>query len=309
MSNRIDLPHLISIKQLNRDTIDLILTTATELQATILAKKAISSALQGKVIANLFFEPSTRTCNSFTIAAKRLSALTITPHLPSSSILKGESLLDTVRSLAAMGVDAFIIRHAENGILSWLAENLNAPTHIISAGEVWTQHPSQALLDLFTISQYKSHWRSLSVAIVGDLRHSRVSRSLIDALTLMGVEDIRLVCPDVLAPETDVYATTRVFNTLAEGIHKVDVIVCLRLQKERMQQEHFINEIEFHQQFGITADKLKGAKPDVIVMHPGPMNRNIEISSEVADGPHAVILKQIYNGVAIRMALLKLLLS
>lgn len=309
MENRIHLQHLTSIQQLSRHDICRILSTAKELQTDIVAKKNISPTLHGKLIANLFFEPSTRTCNSFTIAAQRLGALTITPHLATSSLLKGESLLDTLHSLAAMGVDAFIIRHSENGMLNWLAENLKTNGHIISAGEGWLQHPSQALLDLFTIQQHKPTWSSLSIAIVGDLRHSRVSRSLVDALNIMGVTDIRLVFPEILSPEKESHTKARRFNQLAEGIKNVDVIVCLRLQKERIQQEHLIHEIEFHQQVGITTETLALAKPDVIVMHPGPINRNIEISSEVADGPHSVILEQIYNGIAVRMAILKLLLG
>lgn len=308
MKNPLGLQHLLSIKQLDRDTIHLILETATHLQNALVNRQRVPN-LHGKLVANLFFEPSTRTCNSFAIAAQRLGALILTPNLQTSALLKGESLLDTVHNLSEMGVDAFIIRHAESGILSWLADNFKGRSHIISAGEGWIQHPTQALLDLMTIQQHKPNWELLRIAIIGDLRHSRVARSLLDGLTTMGVSDIRLVCPEALQPEADIYTKARLFNTVEEGIRSADVIVCLRLQKERMDQEHLINEEEFHHSFGITTENIQAAQADVIVMHPGPINRNIEITSEVADGPRSVILNQVSNGVAIRMAILKLFLG
>jgi len=297
------LRHLLSIKQLDRSMIETILKTAQQLL------NDCNHDLQGKLIANLFFEASTRTRISFQIAEERLGAMSITPEMQSTSLTKGESLLDTIKTIEAMGVNAFVIRHRENGIMSWIAEHLNGNTHIINAGEGWLQHPTQALLDLFTIQQFKPDWATLSVAIIGDLLHSRVARSLVDALHIMDVKDIRLIAPSVLHPEEDISKKTHNFTDLAEGLADTDVVVCLRLQKERMSREHLINESEFCRLYAINANSIKYAKPDAIVMHPGPINREIEISSDVADSKASVILNQVKNGVAIRMAVLKLLLS
>lgn len=301
--NKFPLRHLLSVKQLDRNLINIILDTAQKLLNTN------TQDLQGKLIANLFFEPSTRTRISFQIAEARLGAMSILPEMQSTSLLKGESLLDTIKTIEAMGVNAFVIRHHDNGVMSWIAEHLNENTHMINAGEGWLQHPTQALLDLFTIKQHKSNWENLSVAIIGDLLHSRVARSLVDALHIMGVTDIRLIAPKALHAEDDVCHKTRTFTDLASGLNNTDVVVCLRLQKERMSREHLINEGEFCRLYGITAQSIKHAKPNAIVMHPGPINREIEISSEIADSASSVILKQVKNGVAVRMAVLKLLLS
>ncbi len=301
--------HLTDIKQLDQKTILAILDSATQMLNDLVLKDKTSTIAEGKLVANLFFEPSTRTCNSFEIAAKRLGALTISPNMQSSSLLKGETLLDTIQSIEAMGVNAFVIRHSEHGIMSAISNSLKTKAHIINAGEGWQQHPTQALLDLLTIQQHKSDWKNISVAIVGDLYHSRVSRSLVEALHIVGVKDLRLIAPEVLKPEADICSKAKLYTPdLAQGLNNVDVVVCLRLQKERMSKEQSISETKFSQLYQISENALKHAKPDAIVMHPGPMNRGVEISSEVADGNQSVILQQVQNGVAIRMAILKALL-
>lgn len=294
------LNHFIDIKQLNKTQIQQLIKTATDfLHQT--NDKPIHSHLK---IANLFFEPSTRTLLSFQVAAQRLGIFCLSPEMKNSSLSKGESFLDMIQNIAAMGVNLFIIRHQENKIMHWLAERMPTDCYLINAGEGWLQHPSQGLLDLMTLQHYFPNWEKLRIAIIGDLRHSRVARSLIDGLKIMGVNDIRLIAPQVLQPEEDVLQGTQTITDIDEGVVGVDAIVCLRLQKERMTKTLLINETEFYEQYGLSQTRLKKAQSNAIVLHPGPINRNIEIASEVADGKQSVILQQVANGVAMRMAIL-----
>ncbi len=293
--------HFIDIKQLSRSAIEDLINKANSLLQQSYAASEDCCKLN---MANLFFEPSTRTALSFQTAAQRLRIPCLTPDMRSSSLSKGETLLDTIQTIAAMGVNVFVVRHGENGIMSWLAERMPPHSHLLNAGEGWLQHPTQTLLDLMTIKQHLACWEKLSIAIIGDLRHSRVARSLVDGLKIMGVSDIRLIAPPVLQPEQDMLENTPLITDLATGIENVDAMVCLRLQKERMSQGQLINETEFYEQYGLTKQQLARAKPNAIVLHPGPINRNIEISSEVADGEQSVILQQVTNGVAMRMAVL-----
>jgi aspartate carbamoyltransferase catalytic subunit len=295
--------HLLSMKTLNSADIAAILKRADYFLKNFVQKNRVCTTLKGKVIANLFFEPSTRTCNSFEIAAKRLGAIVLTPQLQTSSILKGESLIDTVQTFAAMGVSAFVIRHPENQVCEMLAAEIPTAT-FFNAGDGTNQHPSQALIDLFTIQQHKKNWSKLRVSMIGDILHSRVAHSLTEGLLTMNAAEIRLIGPANLLPAKSSHARVKIFHSLKQGLPDSDVILTLRIQKERLQQT--IDFASFHQQFGLTAATLALAKNDAIVMHPGPMNRNIEIDSTVADGPQSVILQQVRNGVAIRMAILDL---
>lgn len=298
--------HLLSIKSLTRDYIKTILQRANYFLNSAVEKNAIFDILNGKIVAILFFETSTRTRNSFEIAAKRLGAIVQSIDLKISALNKDETILDTVKNLRAMGVDFFIIRHSENDKPAWLAKHLSSCV-VINAGDGNHQHPTQGLIDLMTIKQYKPCWNELCVTIIGDIYHSRVANSLIDGLLMMGVSEIRLSAPPQLLPEKVRDHRIQTFHELNSSLINTDVIVTLRLQKER----HF-NLIEltaFRQMFCLTNEKLALAKPDVIVMHPGPINREVEITSEVADGRHSVILQQAHNGVAIRMAVLDLFSS
>lgn len=298
--------HLLTIKALSKESILSILEKAEYYLQNYIEKSSSSHLLAEAVVANLFFESSTRTRNSFEIAAKRLGAMVLSPAMQSSSLLKGESLLDTIQNLVAMGVSIFVIRHGENGIPEWLANRASAHTTFINAGDGTHQHPTQALTDLLTIQQHHSDWSSLRITIIGDIIHSRVAHSLLDALQLMGVLEIRLVGPLELLPNENLPPKIKVFHQLNDALPESDVIVTLRIQKERMQGENTPDSHAFYQQYGLTREKLALAKPTAIVMHPGPMNRGIEIDSEVADGAQSVILKQVRNGVAIRMAVLSL---
>ena len=300
--------HLLDLKSLNQDTMTTLFKRATYFLTNYINKNAMTDSCRGKVIANLFFESSTRTRNSFNIAAHRLGATIISPEMQSTALSKGESLLDTIHTFEAMGTSLFVIRHPENHTPAWVAERLHTQAVVINAGDGTNQHPTQGLIDLFTIQQYKTNWKSLSVAIIGDVLHSRVTHSLVDGLTLMQVPDIRLVAPPYLSPEISTNPHIKIIHSFQEGIKDVDVVVSLRLQKERMSEKNRAETKTFHDIFGLTTEKLKLAKPDAIVMHPGPMNRHIEIAPEVADGPQSVILKQVRNGVAMRMAIMDSLL-
>lgn len=265
--------------------------------------------LANKTIVNLFFENSTRTRSSFEMAAKRLGADVINFNLDYSSTKKGESLLDTVDNLSAMDASLFIVRHTSSGAAKYLATHLKAGASIVNAGDGCHEHPSQGLLDLFAIRYYKKQFEHLKVAIVGDVLHSRVARSLIHGLTLLGTSNIVVIGPKTLVPMTVTSLGVTVEYSLEKGIENADVIVMLRLQKERMTSVYLPSEAEYGYLYGINEKKLKRAKPDVIIMHPGPINRGVEISSEVTDGPHSIILKQVSFGVAMRMAIMTLLLN
>ena len=296
--------HLLGLEGLPKNQIEKILSVADDLldQKFKLQKSKI---LRDMSVANLFFEPSTRTRNTFEIAAKRTSAKTINVDLANSATKKNETLMDTMHTLKAMQIDMFVIRHQQNGLPHRVAENLEGVS-IINAGDGINAHPTQALLDMLTIRQHKKSFDSLSVAIVGDIRHSRVARSDIQAMKTLGTTDIRLIAPDTLHYKEETPGLER-FDNLEEGIEGADVIMSLRLQKERMIAADIPDEQTYFDTFGITTQNLKLAKPDAIVMHPGPVNRGIELSSEVADGPQSVILQQVTNGIAVRMAVMEIL--
>ena len=296
--------HLLGLEGLPKEQIEKILTVADDLldQKFKLQKSKI---LRDMSVANLFFEPSTRTRNTFEIAAKRTSAKTINVDLANSATKKNETLMDTMHTLKAMQIDMFVIRHQQNGLPHRVAENLEGVS-IINAGDGINAHPTQALLDMLTIRQHKKSFDNLSVAIVGDIRHSRVARSDIQAMKTLGTSDIRLIAPETLHYKEETPGLER-FGSLEQGIEDADVIISLRLQKERMIAADIPDEQTYFEGFGLTSENLKLAKPDAIIMHPGPVNRGIELSSEVADGSQSVILQQVTNGIAVRMAVMEIL--
>ena len=298
------LVHLLGLEGLPKNQIEKILSVADDLldQKFKLQKSKI---LRDMSVANLFFEPSTRTRNTFEIAAKRTSAKTINVDLANSATKKNETLMDTMQTLKAMQIDMFVIRHQQNGLPHRVAENIEGVS-ILNAGDGINAHPTQALLDMLTIRQHKKSFDSLSVAIVGDIRHSRVARSGIQAMKTLGTTDIRLIAPETLHYKEETPELER-FASLEQGIEGADVIMSLRLQKERMIAADIPDEQTYFDGFGLTSENLKLAKPDAIVMHPGPVNRGIELSSEVADGSQSVILQQVTNGIAVRMAVMEIL--
>jgi aspartate carbamoyltransferase catalytic subunit len=256
---------------------------------------------------NLFFENSTRTRTTFEIAAKRLSADVINLDIARSSTAKGESLLDTIANLSAMHADMFVVRHGESGAPYLIAQHCAPHVHVINAGDGRHAHPTQGLLDMYTIRHYKRDFTQLTVAIVGDIVHSRVARSDIHALGILGVPEIRAVGPQTLVPKDLAAMGVRVCHDLSSGIRDADVIIMLRLQNERMSGAMLPSAGEFFKSFGLTPAKLALAKPDAIVMHPGPINRGVEIDSSVADGSHSVILSQVTFGIAVRMAVMSII--
>jgi aspartate carbamoyltransferase catalytic subunit len=270
--------------------------------------------LRGKSVFNLFFENSTRTRTTFEIAAKRLSADVINLNISTSSASKGESLLDTVDNLAAMQANMFVVRHASSGAPYLIAQHLAATgrddIRVVNAGDGRHAHPTQGLLDMYTIRHYKKDFTRLTVAVVGDILHSRVARSQLHALQALGVPEVRVIAPKTLMPAGVAGMTggrLRVFHDMREGLKGVDVVMMLRLQNERMQGALLPSPQEYFKYYGLTPEKLALAKPDAIVMHPGPMNRGIEIDSAVADGSHSVILPQVTFGIAVRMAVMSML--
>ena len=265
--------------------------------------------LRGKTVCNLFFENSTRTRTTFEIAAKRLSADVINLDIPSSSQSKGESVLDTIDNLIAMGADIFIIRHSQSGIPEKIAKHVGPNVHIINAGDGHHAHPTQGLLDVFTIKKFKENFKLLSTAIVGDIKHSRVARSEIFALSALGVPDIRLIGPKNLMPDNIKVSNIKIFDSMEKGLKDVDVIMMLRIQKERMTGDNIPSEEDYFTNFGLRKKHLGLSKKDAIVMHPGPMNRGVEIDSEVADSDQSVILSQVTFGIAIRMAVMAMLIG
>ncbi len=302
-----ELRHLLTIEGLPRSILATILDTAEPF--TAVAEREIKKVplLRGKSVFNLFFEPSTRTRTTFEIAAKRLSADVINLNISTSSQTKGETLLDTVDNLSAMQADMFIVRHAQSGAAHLIAQHVAPHIHVINAGDGRHAHPTQGLLDVYTIRHYKKDFTALRVAIVGDILHSRVARSQIHALTTLGVPEVRVIAPKTLLPGHVERLGVRVFHDMRAGLKDVDVVMMLRLQNERMQGALLPSAQEYFKVFGLTEDKLACAKPDAIVMHPGPMNRGIEIDSAVADGPRAVILPQVTFGIAVRMAVMSML--
>jgi len=302
-----ELVHLLSIEGLPQAIIHQILDTAgTFLSVNDREVKKVP-LLRGKSVFNLFFENSTRTRTTFEIAAKRLSADVLNLDIARSSTAKGETLLDTVANLSAMHADMFVVRHSESGAPYLIAQHCAPHVHVVNAGDGRHAHPTQGLLDMYTIRHFKKDFRNLTVAIVGDIVHSRVARSDIHALNILGVPEIRAVGPKTLVPGDLKDMGVRVCHDMAEGGRDADVIIMLRLQNERMSGAMLPSAGEFFKNFGLTPEKLALAKPDAIVMHPGPINRGVEIASTVADGAQSVILPQVTFGIAVRMAVMSIL--
>jgi aspartate carbamoyltransferase catalytic subunit len=302
-----ELHHLLSTEGLPAEILRQILDTSQSFVGVTQREVKKVPLLRGKAIFNLFFEPSTRTRTTFEIAAKRLSADIINLAVNVSSQSKGETMLDTVANLAAMQADMFIVRHSQSGAPYLIARHVGEDIHVINAGDGRHAHPTQGLLDVFTIRHFKKDFRNLRVAIVGDVLHSRVARSQIHALTTLGVPELRVIGPKTLLPSNVDNLGVHVYHDMAKGLKDVDVVMMLRLQNERMQGSFLPSPQEFFKSYGLTADKLALAKPDAIVLHPGPMNRGVEIDSDVADGSQSVILPQVTFGIAIRMAVMSIL--
>lgn len=303
------LRHFLSVSGLSRQLLIDILDTAESFAG--ITKQSVKKVplLRGKTIVNLFFEASTRTRTTFELAAKRLSADVLNINITQSSTIKGESLLDTLRNLEAMHVDMFIVRHSNSGAAHFIAKNAAPHISVINAGDGWHSHPTQAMLDMFTIRRVKGDdFGRLRVAIVGDILHSRVARSQIHALNLLNTGEIRIVAPRTLIPAHPESLGVNVYTDLVAGIKDVDVVIMLRLQQERMQGAFLPSAHEYFELYGLTEKKLAHASPDVTVMHPGPINRGVEIDSEVADGAHSVILEQVTHGIAIRMAVMSMVI-
>ncbi|HTT37081.1 MAG TPA: aspartate carbamoyltransferase catalytic subunit [Burkholderiales bacterium] len=301
------LKHLLTIEGLPMEVLLHVLDTAKSFMSVTAQEVKKVPLLRGKAIFNLFFEPSTRTRTTFEIAAKRLSADVVNLNIATSSQTKGETLLDTVANLTAMHADMFIVRHSQSGAAHLIARHVGPGIHVINAGDGRHAHPTQALLDMFTIRHYKGGFNRLRVAIVGDILHSRVARSEIHALTTLGVPEVRVIGPRTLLPRQVEKLGVQVYHDMAVGLEDVDVIIMLRLQQERMSGALLPSAGEFFKSYGLTPEKLARARADAIVMHPGPMNRGIEIDSAVADGRQSVILPQVTFGIAVRMAVMSIL--
>ena len=301
-----ELTHLISTEGLSRDILQHILDTAQTFVP--LAERDVKKVplLRGKSVFNLFFENSTRTRTTFEIAATRLSADVFNLNINVSSAAKGETLLDTIANLSAMQADIFVVRHESSGAPYLIARHVSPDVHVINAGDGRHAHPTQALLDMYTIRHFKKSFSNLTVAIVGDVLHSRVARSNIHALTTLGVAEVRAIAPLTLLPSGLAEMGVKTYTDMAQGLKDVDVIIMLRLQNERMRGALLPSSHEYFKHFGLTQEKLAYAKPDALVMHPGPMNRGVEIESAVADGPQSVILNQVTFGIAVRMAVMSI---
>ncbi len=303
------LRHFLSIAGLSREHLVEILDTAQSFSGAGDRAARKVPLLRGKTVVNLFFEASTRTRSTFELAAKRLSADVLNLDMDTAAVQKGESLIDTLRNMQAMDVDMFVVRHGDSGAAQFIARNVGEGVAVVNAGDGSHAHPTQAMLDLFTIRHYKKDFSPLRVAIVGDIRHSRVARSQIAALNLLGARDIRLIGPKTLMPSGVEQLGARVFNHIEEGLAGADVIILLRLQKERMRGGFLPSEGEYYRRYGLNSRRLALADGDAIVMHPGPINRGVEISSLVADGSRSVILRQVAFGIAVRMAVMSLAVS
>jgi len=301
------LKHLLTIEGLPAQVVLQILDTARSFVSVTEQEVKKVPLLRGKAIFNLFFEPSTRTRTTFEIAAKRLSADVVNLNIATSSQTKGETLLDTVANLTAMNADMFVVRHSQSGAAHLIARHVGPNIHVVNAGDGRHAHPTQALLDAFTIRHYKGSFDDLRVAIVGDVLHSRVARSEIHALNVLGAKEVRVIGPRTLLPRHVRDLGVSVFYDVRSGLEGVDVIIMLRLQSERMGGPLLPSAGEYFKYYGLTPDKLTLARPDAIVMHPGPMNRGVEIDSTVADGGQSVILPQVTFGIAVRMAVMGIL--
>ncbi len=298
------LRHLITLDGLSRETLGTLLDRAQYYRRFPGQSAYEGRELAGMTVANLFFEPSTRTRASFDLAARRLGAHVLNLDTQSSSRVKGETMLDTLYTLEAMNTDVFVIRDSEAGLPEFLIEHVAEHVSVISAGEAHLSHPTQGLLDALTIRNHKRRFAGLKVAIVGDIRHSRVARSAARILHTLGTTDLRLVAPEPLLPGEDEFSGAQRFIRIEDGIAGADVVMMLRIQKERMARATAMDDEEYFRHFGLTTARLALAEADAIVMHPGPMNRGVEIASEVADGPRSVIREQVNAGVAVRMAVL-----
>lgn len=308
LKNR-QLQHLLSIEGLSRQIIEEIFARADSFLDLENNNVKKTDLLNGKTICNLFFENSTRTRTTFEIAAKKLSADVINLNVNTSSQSKGESILDTINNLIAMHADMFVIRHSQSGAAHFIAKHIHKNIKVVNAGDGYHSHPTQGLLDAFTIRHYKKDFKKLKIAIVGDIKHSRVARSEINALSILGVPEIRVIAPQTLMPcgVKDLGVTP--FDNFDHGVKDVDVIMMLRLQKERMDSALIPSQEEYFKTYGLTSKRVELANPDCIIMHPGPMNRGVEIESSVADSNKAVILPQVSFGIAIRMAVMSLLME
>ncbi len=298
------LRHLLTLETLPRPVIESLLERAQRYVRALGERPPESDELAGHTVANLFTEPSTRTRVSFELAAKRLGAQVVNLEVQLSSRVKGESMLDTIYTLESLHVDVLVIRDAEVGVPWLVAENVRPHVSVLSAGEAHVAHPTQGLLDALTVRQRKPRFGELAIAIVGDVRHSRVARSAYHVFRALGAGEIRIVAPPAYMPEPTEFTGCARHSTLAKGLKDADVIMMLRIQKERMSQASLPDADRYFAKYGLTPERLAGAKPDAIVMHPQPMNRGIEIASDVADGPQSVIRDQVRNGVAVRMAVL-----
>jgi aspartate carbamoyltransferase catalytic subunit len=303
------LKHFLTIEGLKRDLLTEIMDRAEQFSSLSGRQVKKVPLLRGKTIMNLFFENSTRTRTTFELAAKRLSADVMNLNINTSATSKGESLLDTLHNLQAMHTDMFVVRHNQSGAAEFIAQHVAPHVSVINAGDGCHAHPTQAMLDMFTIRRHKKHFPDLRVAIVGDVLHSRVARSQIQALATLGVGEIRIIGPKTLLPADSQTLGVHVYHDMEQGLQDVDVIITLRLQFERMQGALLPSAQEYFESYGLTQAKLDFAKPDAIVMHPGPINRGVEIASPVADGPQSVILEQVTHGIAVRMAIMSMCLG
>ena len=303
------LRHLLTIDGLNAETIIEILDTAESFIS--IGQRHIRKVplLHGRTVVNLFFEPSTRTRTTFEIAAKRLSADVINLNASRMSTSKGESVLDTVRTLEAMHTDMFVVRDGSSGTAHLIARHVPAHVHIINAGDGRHAHPTQAMLDMFTIRQHKGAFDQLRFAIVGDILHSRVARSQIHALNILGAQEVRVIGPQTLLPTEIERLGVTAFTNMDDGLSDIDVIMMLRLQLERMEGQLIPSSQEYFRLYGLTSERVARAAPDAVVMHPGPMNRGLEIASSVADGERSLILPQVTNGIAVRMSIMAKLMG
>jgi aspartate carbamoyltransferase catalytic subunit len=300
------LRHFLDVDDLSREQLTDILDAAEHFRGVGDQQVKKVPLLRGKTVVNLFFENSTRTRTTFELAAKRLSADVLNMNIATSATAKGESLLDTLRNLQAMQCDMFVVRHAASGAAHFIAQHVAPHISVINAGDGWHAHPTQAMLDMFTIRREKGPFEDLTVAIVGDITHSRVARSQLHALRKLGVGELRVVGPRTLLPSDIDAFGANVFTDMHSGIRDADVVIMLRLQTERMQGALLPSADEYFNQYGLTPERLRYCKPDAIVMHPGPTNRGVEIEASVADGPQSVILKQVTNGIAVRMAVMSI---
>lgn len=303
------LRHFLTLEGLKQPHLNEILDVAETFINPITGEIDKLTELHGKTIMNLFFEPSTRTLTTFEIAEKRLSADVVNLNISTSSTKKGETLLDTLWNLEAMMADMFVVRHSESGAAHFIAKHVAPHVHVVNAGDGQHSHPTQAMLDMFTIRRHKGDIFDLKVAIIGDVQHSRVVRSQIQALSILEAREIRVIGPKTLMPSHPEALGIHVYDNLEEGLDDVDVIINVRLQNERMKSALLPSEKEFFNLYGLTKARLAYAKPDAIVMHPGPINRGVEIDSEVADGEQSVILEQVTFGIAVRMAVMSIIFN